>query len=71
MNIIINQIYATILDAVPIIPVSVSLVESNRAPMGVTLVHSDRTNTPEDPTDLVELARQVQKVRKLCRSTDG
>lgn len=39
--------------------------------MGVTLVHSDRTNTPEDPTDLVELARQVQKVRKLCRSTDG
>ncbi|XP_786461.3 uncharacterized protein C1orf50 homolog [Strongylocentrotus purpuratus] len=50
---------------------TISLVESNRAPMGVTLVHSDRTNTPEDPTDLVELARQVQKADEFVRANAG
>lgn len=50
---------------------TISLVESNKAPNGVMLVHSERTNTPEDPTDLVELARQVQKADEFVRANAG
>ena len=42
--------------------ISVALAESEKNPSGVALVHSDRTNVAADPTDLVELARVVQKV---------
>ena len=41
---------------------TVSLVESAHRPMGVQLVNSHKTNKTSDPMDLVELARQVQKV---------
>ncbi|XP_041479836.1 uncharacterized protein C1orf50 homolog [Lytechinus variegatus] len=50
---------------------TISLVESNSNPNGVMLVHSERTNTPEDPTDLVELARQVQKADEFVRANAG
>ncbi|XP_071482669.1 uncharacterized protein C1orf50 homolog [Diadema antillarum] len=50
---------------------TVSLVESNARPSGVVLVHSERTNTPEDPTDLVDLARQVQKADEFVRANAG
>lgn len=42
--------------------VSVTLVESSSAPSGVELVSSYQTNRVGDPTDLVALAEQVQKV---------
>ena len=41
---------------------SVALVESDSQPMGVTLVNTLHTNKMSDCMDLVELAKQVQKV---------
>ena len=41
----------------------VALVESNSRPVGHQLVSTYMTNRNADPMDLVELARQVQKVR--------
>lgn len=41
---------------------AVALVESNARPMGVQLVSSEKTNKTSSPMDLVELAKQVQKV---------
>jgi len=41
---------------------SVELVESDNRPMGVTLVNTLQTNKISDCMDLVELAKQVQKV---------
>ena len=43
-------------------PFLVALVESNAHPMGVQLVNSRKTNKTSSPMDLVELAKQVQKV---------
>lgn len=40
----------------------VALVESESRPMGVTLVNTLHTNKVYDCMDLVELAKQVQKV---------
>ena len=40
----------------------VALVESESRPMGVTLVNTLHTNKMSDSMDLVELAKQVQKV---------
>lgn len=40
----------------------VTLVESSSAPCGLQLVSSYQTNRVGNPTDLVELATQVQKV---------
>ena len=40
-----------------------ALVESNSAPGGMQLVNSYMTNKTSDPSDLVALAEQVQKVR--------
>ena len=42
--------------------ITVQLVESENRPMGVTLVNPNKVNKASDPMDLVELARQVQKV---------
>ena len=42
---------------------SVALVESNSRPAGHQLVNTYMTNRNADPMDLVELAKQVQKVR--------
>ena len=39
-------------------------MEKEDRPLGVQLVHNDRTNVAADPTDLVELAKVVQKVKK-------
>ena len=41
---------------------TVALVESNSRPAGHQLVNSYMTNRNADPMDLVELAKQVQKV---------
>lgn len=41
---------------------AVTLVESNSAPGGLELVSSYQTNRVGDPTDLVALATQVQRV---------
>lgn len=41
---------------------AVSLVESSSAPSGVELVSAYQTTRVGDPTDLVALAAQVQKV---------
>ncbi|XP_072041014.1 uncharacterized protein C1orf50 homolog [Amphiura filiformis] len=50
---------------------TVSLVETNKNPSGVALVHSDRTNVAADPTDLVELAKVVQKGDQFVRANAG
>ena len=42
--------------------VAVQLVERNNAPCGVQLVNPNAVNKSADPTDLVSLAQQVQKV---------
>ena len=41
---------------------AVALVEANSRPMGVQLVNTKQTNKCSDPMDLIELAKQVQKV---------
>lgn len=41
---------------------AVVLVESNSQPLGVRLVNSRKTNKISDASDLVELAKAVQKV---------
>jgi len=43
---------------------SVALVESNSRPGGQQLVSTYMTNRSADPMDIVELAKQVQKVFK-------
>ena len=47
---------------------AVALVESNAHPMGVQLVSSQKSNKTSSPMDLVELAKEVQKVSLLCYS---
>ena len=46
---------------------TVALVESNSRPAGHQLVNSYMTNRNADPMDLVELAKQVQKVCTYCK----
>ena len=43
--------------------ISVALVESNSRPAGHQLVNTYMTNRNADPMDIVELAKQVQKVK--------
>ncbi|XP_022090374.1 uncharacterized protein C1orf50 homolog [Acanthaster planci] len=47
---------------------TVALVEKDDRPCGIRLVHTDRTNVAADPTDLVELARVVQKADEFTRA---
>lgn len=49
----------------------VSLVESNSRPLGVQLVNSKKTNKVSDPTDLVELAKSVQKADEFTKANCG
>lgn len=48
---------------------TVALVESSVIPLGVHLVNSRRTNKTSDPSDIVELAQQIQKADELTRAT--
>jgi len=50
-------------------PVQVTLVETSGNPSGLQLVNPYQTNKVSDPTDLVELARQVQKADEFVRGT--
>ncbi|XP_071805154.1 uncharacterized protein C1orf50 homolog [Asterias amurensis] len=50
---------------------TVALVEKEDRPLGVQLVHNDRTNVAADPTDLVELAKVVQKADEFTRANAG
>ena len=45
---------------------AVTLVESSSAPSGLELVSPYQTNRLGEPTDLVSLAAQVQKVHIYC-----
>ncbi|NP_001088694.1 uncharacterized protein C1orf50 homolog [Xenopus laevis] len=47
---------------------TVALVESNANPKGVQLVSTYQTNRMGDPSDLVELAQQVQKADDFIRA---
>lgn len=50
---------------------TVSLVENESNPSGITLVHSDRTNVAADPNDIVELAKIVKKGDEFVRANAG
>lgn len=50
---------------------SVAVVESNSRPMDVALVNTRQTNKMSDCTDIVELARQVQKADEFVRANAG
>ncbi|CAL1535464.1 unnamed protein product [Lymnaea stagnalis] len=49
----------------------VSLVEPNSCPLGVQLVNCQRTNKTSDSSDLVELARAVQKADEFTKANAG
>jgi Protein of unknown function (DUF2452) len=48
--------------------VAVTLVETDGRPLGVQLVNPHQTTKLSDPSDLVELARQVQKADEFVRA---
>ncbi|GFS01341.1 C1orf50 homolog [Elysia marginata] len=49
----------------------VALVEANSCPMGVQLVSSRKTNKMSASTDLVELAKSVQKADEFTKANAG
>ncbi|GFO32831.1 hypothetical protein PoB_005933600 [Plakobranchus ocellatus] len=49
----------------------VALVETNSCPMGVQLVNSRKTNKTSAATDLVELAKAVQKADEFTKANAG
>ena len=49
--------------------VTVQLVQTSSRPLGQQLVNPHSVTKNSDPTDLVELARQVQKVYMLLSTT--
>ncbi|RUS79142.1 hypothetical protein EGW08_013089, partial [Elysia chlorotica] len=49
----------------------VALVEANSCPMGVQLVSTGKTNKMSASTDLVELARSVQKADEFTKANAG
>ncbi|XP_005110149.1 uncharacterized protein C1orf50 homolog [Aplysia californica] len=56
----------------PSIPTNqVALVESNSTPMGMQLVSSKKTNKASAATDIVELAKAVQKADEFTKANAG